>query len=108
LLAVLLCLVALAAPLFAPLAAPILPIAAVAAVVLLTLARLLCEAGRCRFLGVVAWALKWGITLGAILVFLALSPLSALVVVILGGSLAALIHLMLRLGCVVPRLFSVP
>ena len=108
LMGVLLCLVALAAPAFAPLAAPILPIALTVTVVAFALAKLLCEAGRCRLLGVIAWALKWSITLGTVLTLVALSPLSALVVVIMGGSLAALMVTMERMGCRVPDMLGVP
>lgn len=108
LIAVLLCLVALTAPPFAPFAAPVLLIASTVAVVALLLAKLLCEASRCRLLGLIAWALKWSITLGSVLSILALSPLSALVVVVLGGSLAALMVLMERLGCRVPNMIGVP
>lgn len=108
LIGVLLCLVLLAAPAFAPLAAPILPIAATVFVVALVLAKLLCEAGRCRLLGVIAWALKWSIAVGALFSIVTLSPLSALVVVLMGGSLAALIGLMERMGCTVPNMLGVP
>jgi hypothetical protein len=108
LMAVLLCLVAAVAPAFAPLAAPILPIALTVTLVAFALAKLLCEAGRCRLLGVIAWALKWSITLGAVLTLVALNPLSALVVVILGGSLAALMVLMERMGCRVPDMLGAP
>ena len=108
LIAALLCLVALTAPAFALFAASVLPIALTVAVVALLLAKLLCEASRCRLLGVVAWALKWSITLGSVLSIVALSPLSALVVVVLGGSLAALMVLMERLGCRVPHMIGVP
>jgi hypothetical protein len=108
LIAVLLCLVALAAPTFAPIAAPVLPIALTVAVVALVLAKLLCEASRCRLLGVIAWALKWSITLGAVLSIVALSPLSALVVVVMGGCLAALMVMMERMGCRVPNMIGVP
>ena len=54
------------------------------------------------------WALKWSITLGTVLTLVALSPLSAFVVVIMGGSLTALMVLMERLGCPVPDMFGAP
>lgn len=108
LIAVLLSLVALAAPPVAAIGTAIVPIALTVAVVSFLMAKLLCEAGRCRLLGVLAWALKWSITLGAILTVVLLSPLSAFVVVLMGGSLAALMTLMEQLGCRVPRMFGVP
>lgn len=108
LIAALLCLVAVTAPALAPFAASVLPIALTVAVVTLLSAKLLCEASRCRLLGVIAWALKWSITLGSVLSIVALSPLSALVVVVLGGSLAALMVLMERSGCRVPHMIGVP
>ena len=55
---VLLGIIALGAPAFAPLAAPLIPIAAVIALAALALVRLLCEISRCRLLGIVGWALK--------------------------------------------------
>lgn len=108
LIGVLLSLVALTAPPLAPIAIAVLPIALSVAATAFVLAKLLCEASRCRLLGVVAWALKWSITLGTILTMVMVSPLSALVVVILGGSLAALMVLMERLACRVPKMFGVP
>ena len=108
LIGVLLSLVLLTAPPFAPVAVPILPIAATVFVVAFALVKLLCEASRCRLLGVIAWTLKWSITIGAIFSIVTLSALSALVIALFGGTLAALITLMLRLNCRLPRMFSVP
>ena len=108
LIAVLLCLVALPEPALVPVAIAVLPIALPVFVAATALARWVCEAGRCRLLGLIAWALKWSITLGAIVSVIFLSPLSALVVAILGGCIAALIMAMERLGCAIPRMLSVP
>jgi hypothetical protein len=108
LLAVLLGLLALAVPALAPIAAPLIPIAAVVAVAALALARLLCEAGWCRVLGAIGWALKWAIVIGAVLSLIMVSPLSALGVAIYGGVITALIVGMERINCRIPSMLGLP
>ena len=108
LLALLLALVALGAPAVAPLAAPLVPIVLVVALGALSLARLLCEVGRCRLFGVIGWALKWAIVLGAALALIMLSALSGVIVTIYGGVLAALMHALRTINCQVPRMLGLP
>jgi hypothetical protein len=103
-----LAIVALGVPTLAPLALPLIPIAMTVAVVALILARALCELGRCRVYGAIAWALKWAIVLGAALALVLLSALSALIVVTYGGLLAGLIQALRRIGCQAPRLLGLP
>ena len=77
-------------------------------VVTLVLVKLLCEVGRCRLLGILAWGMKWSIAIGAAFAVITLSALSLWVVGVIGGCLAALMQLMERLGCAVPKMFGVP
>ena len=74
----------------------------------LLLARLLCELGLCRLLGVFVWALKWAIVTGAVLAILLGSVGSGFVVVLYGGTVSALIRSLLEQGCPVPRLLGPP
>lgn len=108
LLVLLLGIVALGVPMFVPIAASLIPIAAAVAVGALILARLLCEIGRCRLFGAIGWALKWAIVLGAAMALIMLSPLSALIVTIYGGLIAALIVALKKIGCQVPRMLGLP
>src|SRR5688500_17456557 len=101
-------LLALAVPLLAPIAAPLIPIAVVVAIAALTLARTLCEAGWCRVLGAIGWALKWAIVIGAVLSLVMLSPLAALGVAIYGGIITALIVGLERINCQIPRMLGLP
>ena len=108
LIVVLLGVLAMAVPALAALAAAIIPIAVVIAIVALGLARTLCEAGWCRVLGAIGWALKWAIVLGAVLSLIMLSPLSALGVAIYGGLITALIVGLERINCQIPRMLGLP
>lgn len=108
LLVFLLAIVALGVPTLAPIAAPLIPIAAVVAVGALILARLLCEVSGCRLFGTIGWALKWAIVLGAVIALIMLNPISALIVTIYGGLIAALIASLRRIGCQLPRMLGLP
>lgn len=108
LLALFIGIIALGVPVFAPIAAPLIPIAAAVAVGALALTRLLCEISRCRIFGVVGWALKWAIVLGAALALIMLSPLCALIVIIYGGLIAALIVTLEKINCRLPRMLGLP
>ena len=99
---------ALAVPALAAAAAPLVPVALVVAAAALALARALCEAGWCRVLGAIGWALKWAIVLGALLSLIMLSPLSALGVAIYGGLITALIVGLERINCRIPHLLGLP
>jgi hypothetical protein len=91
-----------------PLALPAVAVGIGAAVAALLLAKVLCELGMCRLVGVIVWALKWGIVAGALLAIAALSGGSALVVVLCGGLASALTWWLLGRGCPVPRLLGLP
>jgi hypothetical protein len=108
LLAFLLAIVALGVPALAPVASPWIPVAIVVALAALVLARVLCELGRCRLPGVVGWALKWAIVLGAALALFMMGALSGVIVTIYGGLLAGLMHALKRIGCQVPRMLGLP
>ncbi|MCE9601490.1 MAG: hypothetical protein K8S21_04650 [Gemmatimonadetes bacterium] len=108
LIVVLVGLLALAVPVLAAVAAPLIPVAAVVAAAALALARVLCEAGWCRVLGAIGWALKWAIVLGAVLSVIMLSALSALGVTIYGGVITALIVGLERINCRIPHLLGLP
>lgn len=100
--------VAAAALMPVPLALPAMVAGAAVSVAGLLLARVLCELSMCRFVGVIAWALKWGIVLGAVLSLLLLSAGSGLVVAIAGGTASALIWWLTAQGCPDPRLLGAP
>jgi|FEC22Drversion2_1045045.scaffolds.fasta_scaffold00387_2 hypothetical protein len=108
LLVVLLAIVAQGVPAWAAIAAPWIPIALPVAVAALVLARSLCDASRCRAFGAIGWALKWAIVAGAVIAVVMLSPLSALIVVIFGGLIAALIVAIERIPCTLPRMLGLP
>ena len=108
LLVTLLGIVALVVPALAAVAAPVIPIAAAVAGAALILARALCEMSRCRIFGAIGWALKWAIVLGAAVAVIMLSPMSALIVSIFGGLLAALAVALERVPCTLPRMFGLP
>lgn len=107
-LVVLVGLMALAIPALAPIAAPLIPIAAVVAVAALTIARVLCEAGPCRVLGAIGWALKWAIFLVAMMSLVTLSPVSALGVPIYGGVITALMVGLEKINCQIPQMLGLP
>jgi hypothetical protein len=106
--AVLLGIAALGAPSLSALVAPLIPVAAAVVVVALVVARFLCEVSWCRVFGVVGWALKWAIVLGALLSLTMLSPALAFVVVVYGGFIAALLIALEPTGCQVPRMLTLP
>lgn len=108
LLIVLVAIAALAVPSLAPIAAPLIPVAAAVAVAALALALVLCEIGRCRVLGAIGWALKWAIVIGAGIAIVMLSPLSGLAVAIYGGLLAALAIALERMRCTLPSMLGLP
>ena len=108
LLVVLLGIIALGAPTLGAVAAPLIPIAAMVAVAALMLARLLCEMSGCRIFGAIGWALKWAIALGAAISLIMLSPISALIVSIYGGVIAALIVAIEKIPCTLPRMLGLP
>lgn len=108
LIVVLVGLLALAVPALAAAATPLIPVAAVVAAAALALARVLCEAGWCRVLGAIGWALEWAIVLGAALAVIMLSPLSALGVAIYGGVVTALIVGLERINCRIPPMLGLP
>jgi hypothetical protein len=91
-----------------PLALPAMMGGIGVAVAALLLARLLCELGMCRLVGVVVWALKWGIIAGAVLTIALVSVGSAFVVVLCGVIVSALIWWLTARGCPVPRLLGPP
>ena len=108
LLVALLAIVALGVPAWVAIATPWIPIGLAVAVAALALARVLCEASRCRVFGAIGWALKWAIVLGALIALVMVSPLSALIVVIFGGLIAALIVAIEKIPCVLPRMLGLP
>jgi hypothetical protein len=108
LLVVLLGLVALAVPGLAAAAAPLIGPAIVAAGAALVAARLLCELSRCRIYGVIGWALKWAIVLGALIAVIMLSPLAALIVAVYGGLISALSIALEKIPCVLPPMLGLP
>ncbi len=90
-----------------PALAPLLASAAVAAAALL-LALRVCDTDACRLIGVLAWAFKWAIVLGALIAIAALSIMSVFIVVLYGGIVAALIWALTDRRCRVPRLLGQP
>lgn len=91
-----------------PIALPSLAVAGGIAAAALGLAKLLCELGVCRFLGVIAWAFKWAIVLGVVTALFLVSIFGAFIVTVYGGIAAALYWTLIRRGCPMPRLFSMP
>lgn len=104
----LIAIVASAVPPLAPIALSLIPTAAGVAATTLLLARVICEAGRCRIPGAIGWAFKWAIVVGALLALVMLSPLSALLVAIYGGLLAALAIALERIPCTIPSMLQLP
>ena len=101
-------LVALGCPTLAPAALPTMIAALVAAGVLLGALALLCGLSWCRFIGIVIWALKWSVVLGAFVALGCWSLLSAIIVVMMGGATALLINIARGGGCTPPRMRSTP
>lgn len=91
-----------------PLALPAMTVGIGAALAALLLAKVLCELGMCRLVGVIVWALKWGIMVGVLLAIAVVSVGSALVVVLCGGLVSTLIWWLLGRGCPIPRLLGLP
>lgn len=108
LLTALLSLVAVGIPALGAMAIPGLIAGAATAALALLLAKVLCEFSLCRLLGVLVWALKWAIVLGAPLAIGMLNAGSAFVVVLLGGTVSALIRILIQRGCPVPGLLDRP
>jgi hypothetical protein len=105
---VLVAIVALTVPALAATATPIIPIAVVIAVVALSLARVLCETGRCRIFGAIGWALKWAIVIGAVIAIIMLNPVAALVIVLYGGLVACLAIAVEKIPCMLPSMLGLP
>jgi hypothetical protein len=108
LLVLLLCIAVLPVSALAPLAMAAIPVLAIVAIVALALANRLCDASRCRILGVIGWALKWAIVLGAVGAIVLASPLTALIVVVYGGLIATLILICEKVQCALPRMLGLP
>ena len=108
LVAALLGVVGAAAVMPVPLALPAFVAGGTVALAALLLARVLCELSMCRFVGVIVWALKWAIVLGAVASLLLRSVGSGLVVAMCGGAVSALVWWLTRRGCAVPRLLGAP
>lgn len=96
------------ATLVAPIALPSLAVAGAIAAAALGLAKITCELSLCRFLGVIVWAFKWAIVLGVVIALLLASIFGVFIATIYGGITAALYWEMIRRGCTIPRLFSMP
>lgn len=107
-LAALLGLIAAGALMPLPLALPAMIGGGAVAVAALLVARLLCELSMCRLVGVLVWALKWAIVLGALLSIVLRSVGSGFVVVLCGGIVSALIWSLTDKGCRVPHLLGPP
>ncbi|MEO7455131.1 MAG: hypothetical protein ABIY52_02645 [Gemmatimonadaceae bacterium] len=101
-------LVAASAAIPVPLALPSMIGGATIAFAALLVAKILCELGMCRFLGVLVWALKWSIVLGAVLSLLLASAGSIFVVVVCGGIVSMLIRSMTARSCAIPHLLGLP
>jgi hypothetical protein len=85
-----------------------LAVAVVAVIGASVLALILCEPSICRLLGVIFWALKWAIVLGAMIAIARLDAACGMVVVIYGGVSATLLWSLQRRQCAMPRLLGWP
>ena len=108
LIATLLSVVASACTILFPAAIPTLVVAVIAAIVGAVLVLLICRPSVCRLVGVLVWAFKWAIVLGALIAIGCGSIVSAFIVVIYGGIVAALIWFLVARGCRVPRMQDAP
>jgi len=108
LIAALLSVVATGCIVLVPTAIPTLIGAAVVAVVAVILVLLICRPSLCRLIGVLVWALKWSIVLGALIAIGCGSIVSAFIVALYGGIVAALIWLLISMHCRVPSMRSMP
>jgi hypothetical protein len=104
----LLCIAASFIPALAALSGAVLIPALIIGVLLLFLAKSLCEVSWCRLFGAIGWALKWSIILGAPMSLIFLSALSAFCIAIFGGLLSTLIILLARVNCTVPSMRGWP
>ncbi len=95
-------------PLFIAAALPWVIPAFIAFAAFAVLAATLCEGSKCRVQGLVMWALKWAIVLGALFAVLTFAPASAMIAAIYGGIASAWYQWMLSRNCPVPRLLSMP
>jgi hypothetical protein len=87
---------------------PALIASALVAAGALLLTLFVCEPDRCRLLGVLTWALKWSIVLGAAIAIATLSAASGFIVVVYGGIVTALIWQLVDRACRIPGLFDAP
>jgi hypothetical protein len=87
---------------------PVMVSIAFGAIVIAILLLLTCNPTFCRVVGVLVWAFKWAIVLGALLAIGCGSILSAFIVAIYGGIVAALIWLLVANGCRVPSMRGLP
>lgn len=108
LLALLLCVAELPVSALAPPAMAAIPVLATMAIAAFALANRLCDASRCRILGVIGWVLKWAIVLGAVGAIVLASPLTALIIVMYGGLIATLILICEKVHCALPRMLGLP
>lgn len=106
--AALLSLVGLAVPAVTVLALPALVTAAIAILITGVLLLLICRPSLCRLLGIVAWALKWAIILGALIAIASLSLGAFLLVLVYGMLVAAVVWLIALNGCREPAMLSIP
>lgn len=108
LIAVLLSVVASGCLMLLPTAIPTLLAAAAVAIVAGLLWLLICGPDLCLLVGVLVWTLKWAIVLGALIAIGCSSFVSAFIVVLYGGIVAALIWVLIARGCRIPRLLGPP
>lgn len=110
-LAILFALLALASipiPLLAATSLPLVVPALVSAAIALGLIRLLCEVSWCRFWGIVGWAFMWATLLTGAMALFYLSIGTGLFMAIYGGTVAAIIIALERIGCSLPKLIAWP
>ena len=108
LLTLLLAIAALGAPALAAAAAPIIPIALAVVLTTFFMVLFLCRMDRCRIVNAVGWALRWAILLGGIMAVLQRAPITAWVVTIYGGLIAALIIVLERGTCRLKSMRKLP
>ena len=101
-------LVGLAIPALSVLALTPLVTAAIAILIAGILLLLICRPSWCRLLGIVAWALKWAIVLGAALAISSLSLGAILLVLVYGMIVAGVVALLTSNGCPDPPMLSIP
>ena len=108
LVAALLSIVATGCIVLVPTAIPTLIGAIIVAVAAAILVLLICRPSLCRLIGVLVWALKWSIVLGALIAIGCGSIVSAFIVALYGGIVAALIWLLISMHCRIPHMLSMP